>query len=412
MDFVSHNETLHGQADFLTVELVRNLTHPDVLSYFGCLPKGASSCTDLFEQFIDMPTWRCDGETNMWDGGSWVGHLLPGLAFLVWATHWMIGVFHVYFESQVRNQPYHSRACYSLPGLPASWRIEAVLKILAAPIAISAELYLAHCSSGTCKFRNLYCPHKDYSGSAHTAWSLANVREGHFDGGHVNNWQHASMYPAFFVSGLVDLMTPATEAPTGVQQVYLGLSFVVEAMLMGLHKKHTPLDRIVHECLFYAMMATAVFSLLEVVWPRSFAMSCGRVASAYLQAIWFLVAARIIFEGRPAWDVGGPGKSPWKNDIAPAMYCPLIFAAIAVFIPLILLLVWSTMYLLYRPRLTAVTAVTAARHSIRETVSSDASDSEADAYGVLETDDWGQKSLHDMAGSGGHGNHSFIAMKV
>lgn len=49
-------------------------------------------------------------------------------------------------------------------------------------------------------------------------------------------------------------------------QVYLALSFVVEAMLMGLHKKHTPLDRVTHECLFYSMLATAGTSWLGC-WP-------------------------------------------------------------------------------------------------------------------------------------------------
>ena len=49
-------------------------------------------------------------------------------------------------------------------------------------------------------------------------------------------------------------------------QVYLALSFVVEAMLMGLHKKHTPLDRVTHECLFYSMLATAGTPWLDC-WP-------------------------------------------------------------------------------------------------------------------------------------------------
>lgn len=40
-------------------------------------------------------------------------------------------------------------------------------------------------------------------------------------------------------------------------QAYLSLAFALEALLMGLHKKHTPLDRTVHEGLFYGMAATA-----------------------------------------------------------------------------------------------------------------------------------------------------------
>lgn len=75
------------------------------------------------------------------------------------------------------------------------------------------------------------------------------------------------------------------------------MAFVCESLLMGLHKKHTPLDIEVHAVLFYTMAATAVFVMLEAVYPRSFLVSCGRAGGALLQAGWFMVAASIMFEG-------------------------------------------------------------------------------------------------------------------
>ena len=47
-----------------------------------------------------------------------------------------------------------------------------------------------------------------------------------------------------------------------------------------------------------ALSACAAFCAAEAAWSSSFLLSCGRVAAAYLQSIWFLAAARIIFEGR------------------------------------------------------------------------------------------------------------------
>lgn len=69
-------------------------------------------------------------------------------------------------------------------------------------------------------------------------------------------------------------------------QVYLALSFVVEAMLMGLHKKHTPLDRVTHECLFYSMLATAGTPWLGCwpvpdLLPASIARKCFLPRSCY-----------------------------------------------------------------------------------------------------------------------------------
>ena len=77
------------------------------------------------------------------------------------------------------------------------------------------------------------------------------------------------------------------------------MAFLCESLLMGLHKKHTPLDIAVHSVLFYTMLATAVLILLEAIRPRSFLLSCGRVAAVFTQGAWFLAAAGIMFTG--AW---------------------------------------------------------------------------------------------------------------
>jgi hypothetical protein len=43
--------------------------------------------------------------------------------------------------------------------------------------------------------------------------------------------------------------------------------------------------------------APAVFCVAEVAFPRSFLISCGRVASILMQGVWFLASARMLFEG-------------------------------------------------------------------------------------------------------------------
>jgi len=168
------------------------------------------------------------------------------------------------------------------------------------------------------------------------------LRAGHLVGNHINNFQHASMYPAFFVSGLVDLLGARVDFPRGVQQICLGMAFLIDALLMGLHKKHTPVDLLVHEQLFYAMAATALFAMAEAGWPNNVLLSAGRVAAAYLQSMWFFASARIIFEGYPAWDDS-------NGDMAPAMYLPIFYVSIAVGILFCMAAVWLAMYFVYRP---------------------------------------------------------------
>lgn len=58
---------------------------------------------------------------------------------------------------------------------------------------------------------------------------------------------------------------PHTHAHTHTHtQALLGMAYLIEAMLMGLHKKHTPLDIAEHELLYYTMLATAIAVFMEV----------------------------------------------------------------------------------------------------------------------------------------------------
>ncbi|GFR50928.1 hypothetical protein Agub_g13247, partial [Astrephomene gubernaculifera] len=153
----------------------------------------------------DMPhehgMWYCNGEPLMSDGGSWIGHFLPGVAFLIWGLHWLQGTYRNYFTSRrSKSQEYRSQTTYSL------WRFppyaESICKVALPLIAMSLELFFAHAGG----WRTMICP----PGTA---------RAGHFYGPHIGNWQHAAMYPPFILSGIVDLVGYEVELPEGVQQV-------------------------------------------------------------------------------------------------------------------------------------------------------------------------------------------------
>ncbi len=85
----------------------------------------------------DAPLLRCDGSVyDMYGGGTWKGHVWPGIVFVFWGLWWAMCAFrcHVREGSQFR-----SRAWW--PGLCA---IEPLLKIFGPPIGVLVELRLDH----------------------------------------------------------------------------------------------------------------------------------------------------------------------------------------------------------------------------------------------------------------------------
>lgn len=100
-----------------------------------------------------------------------------------------------------------------------------MLKILLPCIAISIELYFDHIKDGG--FQRLFC-------------KAGTKRAGEFDLTNLNNWSHASSYPAFIFSGIVDLVgsfgRPIVPLPDGTEHGVLTVAFGAMAFLMGVHE--------------------------------------------------------------------------------------------------------------------------------------------------------------------------------
>jgi hypothetical protein len=139
-------------------------------------------------------------------------------------------------------------------------------------------------------------------------------------------------------------------------QLFLSLCFLAEGLLFGLHKKHTPMDVLVHQILFYAILACALFCALEVGYMHNPLFTAGRIGALYLQAAWFFAAARMMFESEecmreewPGLTKPQPGNHPacpttlclaghtawdpiYDTDVAPVWYMPLFFLQLCIVI--------------------------------------------------------------------------------
>jgi hypothetical protein len=79
---------------------------------------------------------------------NWIGHWFPGLIFIVWGTHWLIGIYMRYFESRRSKQQFESQTTehvlpFLKPLLRANKRvpIESILKAICCFLLFFLQVY-------------------------------------------------------------------------------------------------------------------------------------------------------------------------------------------------------------------------------------------------------------------------------
>ena len=97
--------------------------------------------------------------------------------------------------------------------------------------------------------------------------------------------------------GIVNLRGNLVSLPEGTQHSFLGLSFFIEGALMLLHKKHLPLDAVVHWLLGMAMLSSAAFVFLEIKAPHNLLLSTAKAGSVVLTGAWLCVMGKMLFTG-------------------------------------------------------------------------------------------------------------------
>uniref|UniRef100_A0A383W5U1 Transmembrane protein 45B n=1 Tax=Tetradesmus obliquus TaxID=3088 RepID=A0A383W5U1_TETOB len=259
--------------------------------------------------------------------GSYEGHVVPGVMFIIWSTYWIWSVLDIHLRTRAaglhtylplhtnsttsssstkqsgsrtssshcssgRGEPFRSRAWYPWPYWPAK-PMEPIIKVLFCLLGVFIELYVG--------FRG---------------WRPLYKADGHFAEFHANNWQHALMYSSFAVSGVIDLIGYFTPLPPGTEQGFLSLSFLVETLLMGMHAKPNELDQLVHTLLTWIMVACIVISAAEIAAPQSLLLALLRGMLVFFQGTWFWHVGAIMFKDSMAWDM---------NDMGGVMFVPVVF---------------------------------------------------------------------------------------
>mmetsp|Transcript_10178 Transcript_10178/g.30607 ORF Transcript_10178/g.30607 Transcript_10178/m.30607 type:complete len:322 (+) Transcript_10178:368-1333(+) len=224
--------------------------------------------------------------------GAFLGHVVPGSMFVIWGSWWIFACMREQILSSP-ERPYRSKAWFQLPLLPKI-PLEPVLKIFGCFIGIVGELWF-----GQVRFTYMF------------------NSDGTFNHGHINNWQHAAMYFAYMVAGIVDMAGVYTDLPPDSEQAALATAFIVEGLLLGFHLKGSPTEILVHKILVITIAASAIVMLAEIRYKNNVLLTAARAMLVGLQGIWFIQIAYILFRDKPQWDPHG------MNGVMmiPTLYC-------------------------------------------------------------------------------------------
>ena len=238
--------------------------------------------------------------------GSFIGHIGPGSLFILWGVWWAYNVCLRAAVTASNNLAFSSNSWYRFPSKRFQL-VEPCLKIILPVIALSMELLLDHLNEPS-PYQAMFCP-------------KGTKRAGEFAGENLNNWQHASSYPAVIASGLVDLLSHYVELPPGVPRAFSSLWIGIMVFLMFVHEKSEALDKMVHWLLAVSMLLAFVFQVAEVAHPRSIIVSMGKAASTVFVGAWLVEIGVVMYTGRAAW-------TNEASRSAAAMMAPIFFCMI------------------------------------------------------------------------------------
>ncbi|CAF1098595.1 unnamed protein product [Adineta ricciae] len=210
--------------------------------------------------------------------GTWIGHIAPGVFFVIFALWWHVNNCLRYFRSLVNEHDEKSRApmkfsgsttypCFCLSGKRARHLpIESIMKILITSIHFSIEIITGYNSEPR--------PHLGDENAHHTA-----------------------MLFGFFLGSWVEVLVHyKVPLPKRITQVMGFLAFGIEGLMMVFHlHARSMIDAHIHELLALTICCSMVGALGECFDPNNFWLIVARSFFALTQGTWFIQAAYVIW---------------------------------------------------------------------------------------------------------------------
>ncbi|CAK8683359.1 transmembrane protein 45B-like isoform X2 [Clavelina lepadiformis] len=214
--------------------------------------------------------------------GSYGGHVLPGTFFLLFGFWYVIKYARRFLRKRGSNGVFYCcKGRIPFSGIV----IEGIIKVFMVSIGILVELFYPGAPMG-----KLHGEDGEYT--------------------HPMNWQHATMYFFFGLSGVADIVsyTARHVVPAGFDRIFGAFALFVEGYLFFFHLHgRSNIDTRVHVLLVLAVWPCALFAFLQcLVMNKRKILHIFEMLTATLliaQGLWFWQAAYILYPPNgSAWD--------------------------------------------------------------------------------------------------------------
>ncbi|UJR08740.1 hypothetical protein I4U23_012997 [Adineta vaga] len=210
--------------------------------------------------------------------GTWIGHIAPGVFFVIFALWWHINNCIRYFRSLVNENDEKTRQpmkfygsttypCFCFPRkyvrrLP----LESILKILITSIHFSIEIITGYDSHPR--------PHLGDENAHHTA-----------------------MLFGFFLGSCIEILVHyKVPFPKRINQIMGFLAFAIEGLMMIFHlHARSMIDAHIHQLLALTIGCSMIGAIGECFDPNNFWFIFARSFFALTQGTWFIQAAYVIW---------------------------------------------------------------------------------------------------------------------
>lgn len=202
--------------------------------------------------------------------GAFLGHLVPGLAFLLIGSWHLFNILRTYARS-----PRHFRSHAWWPAAQRGQRrfLELYIIIFAALFDIAIEL--------------VYSPH------------FKPLADGQIPANHLNNFEHAAMLFMFLIYGLVALIAESTDVlplPDGFLHILVCVCFSLEYLLFTFHSTtHMGLEGHFHSLLLKTGAVVVIGLLVEAWKPNAFLPAMVRSVAIIFHGLWFIQTGATLY---------------------------------------------------------------------------------------------------------------------
>lgn len=236
--------------------------------------------------------------------GSLAGHVLPGSLFLVYGLWWLFlslwshlsGVSSFYKQSKTKREGStpgvvsffeykrdHSLSRRSWLPLPCTCTcripVEPIFKIVLSVIGVIAEAF--------------FDVVPDEHGHSRLIATVYKPNDSDADFGKLH---HITMYSAFALSGIIDIVSLFIKFPKHTSQIFLSLAFWTEGVLFYFHTGgRDALNVQIHFILTVIIFACGIFSLLRILQATNLLINVGLSCAIMLQGTWFIQAGYFLF---------------------------------------------------------------------------------------------------------------------